>query len=62
LEFCSDRVNLDKVAIIERFLSRCERNGMAIPTMQCKLEEKKRKTMGMKCEVKSAVNCNCSHK
>jgi hypothetical protein len=42
--------------------TKCARTGIPIPTMQCKLEEKKRMTSGMRCEVKSAVNCNCTHR
>lgn len=34
---------------------------MPIPTMECRLVDKQRMTSGLRCEVKSAVNCNCTH-
>ncbi len=41
--------------------TKCERTGTPIPTMACRLVNRTRMVSGMKCDVKTAVDCNCTH-
>ncbi len=40
--------------------TKCERTGVPIPTMACQPRKKTRMASGLRCEVKSAVDCNCT--
>ncbi len=41
-------------------ITKCARTGTPIPTSKCELVEKQRTVTGRRCEVKKALNCECS--